>query len=100
MAKLRIIVGNLSQIDPSPTSGLKTLLKQDGILVEGAGLFHQWNSGLDSTYMLLGDVVGVRQADAMLSLPSQVKIETERLENPERIPEVEGRYILDRKSVV
>ena len=98
MTKLGIRFGNVAAIKSPGTSGLTTLIRQEGILVEGTGLFHQWKSGAGDTYFLLGDIIGVRQADGMLSPPSLVKVETERLENPNRIPEVEGRFVLVKVS--
>ena len=94
VTKLKIFFGNLVGVKSPTTDGLTTLVHQAGIIVEGVGLFHHWKSNAGDTYFLLGDIIGVRQADGILSLPSQVKLETERLENPNRIPEVEGRFVL------
>ena len=94
MTKLIILSGNLAAIKSPTTTGVVTFIRQDRVIVEGAGLFHQWKSNAGDTYFLLGDIIGVRQANGMLSPPSQVKLETERLENPNRIPEVEGRFVL------
>jgi len=69
-----------------------------GVKVEGSGLFHQWKTIAGDQYFLLGTVVGIRQADGLITPSSNVKIETERLENPLRIPDVEGRFILVKIS--
>src|SRR3972149_3322954 len=98
MTKLRVLSGNLKATKLPKSTNLTALIRQDGILVEGTGLFHQWKTSAGDFYFLLGDVIGVRQANGMLSPPSLVKLETERLENPNRIPEVEGRFILVKVS--
>jgi len=76
------------------TSGLVSLVQQEGLRVDGSGLLHHWQNDAGDRYYILGNVVGVRQADGALSPPSLIKSETERLENSNRIPEVEGRFVL------
>jgi hypothetical protein len=68
------------------------------LLVDGTGLFHHWQNEARGKYYLLGHVVGLRQSDGTLSAPSLVKLEAERLENTNRIPEVEGRFVLLKVS--
>jgi hypothetical protein len=93
MISLRVSAGN--SVTPSPaSSGLATLIRAEGLVVEGSGLFHQWTNASGNSYYLLGNVVGIRQADGTLSQPSLLKLEPERLENASRISEVEGRFVL------
>lgn len=94
MTVLKITCGKSARVKARTSNGLLSLIQQDGLCVEGEGLFHFWQSGSGDKYFLLGTIVGVRQADGMLSPASLAKIETERLESFSRIPEVEGRYVL------
>jgi hypothetical protein len=89
MLKLKIIVGHAAK-----TASLPILFSLEDLGVQGTGLFHAWKSVAGNSYFLLGDIVGIRQADGTISSPSQVKLETACLENPSRIPEVEGRFVL------
>jgi hypothetical protein len=77
-----------------------TLAHQYGLHVEGDGLLHHWQNGVGDEYFLLGEVVGVRREDGMLHPPSLLKLETERLEDPNRIPSVEGRFVLVKVSPI
>lgn len=94
MTALKITCGKSASVKSGISNGLLPLVQQDGLCVEGEGLFHCWQSTSGDKFFLLGAVVGVRQADGMLSPASSVKLETERLESFSRIPEVEGRYVL------
>jgi len=96
--KLKIVCGKLANIEPLEVSPLDSLVQQDGLRVDGTGLLHHWQNGTGDKYFLLGDVIGVRQADGMLSCPSLIKLETDHLENPNRIPEVEGRFVVVKVS--
>jgi hypothetical protein len=89
MPKLRIACGK-----GSLTSSLMPLFHQAGVAIEGDGLVHSWDSRAGNSYFLLGTVIGIRQADGTLLPPSHVKMETARLENSDRIPEIEGRFVL------
>jgi hypothetical protein len=98
--KLRIICGNLVHTENIESSDLITLAHQYGLHVEGDGLLHHWQNGVGDEYFLLGEVVGVRRDDGMLYPPSLLKLETERLEDPNRIPSVEGRFVLVKVSPI
>ena len=94
MTRLRIVCGKFSERVRQTSPDLIILAQQDGLLIEGAGLLHSWQNATGEKYFLLGSVVGIRQTDGILSPPAMLKVETERLENPNRIPEVEGRFVL------
>lgn len=98
MIKLRVVCGKLANIETPLTTGLTSFVNRDGLAVDGSGLSHHWQNSEGDTYFLLGTVVGLRQADGMLSPPSLIKLETERLEVPNRIPEVEGRFVIVKVS--
>jgi hypothetical protein len=100
MLKLRIICGNSVHSEKLESSDLITLTHQHGLQVGGAGLLHHWKNGAGDEYFLLGHVVGVCQDDGMLHPPSLLKLETERLEDPNRIPSVEGRFVLVKVSPI
>jgi len=77
------------------TSGqLNTLVEKNGLLVRGKGVFHQWNNINGNQYFLIGDLVGVRNADGTISSAATIKINTHLLENSNRIREVEGRFVV------
>lgn len=95
MTKIMICCGNTSKKNElHPVSGLTSLVRQDALSVEGSGLFHHWQNEAGEKYFLLGHVVGLRRPDGKLSPPSLIKLETGCLENPNRIPEVEGRFVV------
>ncbi len=94
MIKLRIRCGHLSCVEMKSSTSLSSLISREELIVEGYGLIHNWQNGGGDKFFLLGTVVGLRQTDGTLSPPSLVKLETERLEDPKRIPEVEGRFVL------
>ena len=89
MLKLKIEVGSLNV-----ENGLDLLFQRGGTNIWGTGVFHSWKNTRGVAYFLLGDVFGIRQADGSLLPPSQLKVETDLLENPNRISEVEGRFVL------
>lgn len=94
MISLRVSAGDLALIPPPESSGLSTFIRSDKLVVEGSGLARRWEGAGGDSYLLFGDVVGLRQADGTLAPPSFLKAEPERLENASRIPEVEGRFVL------
>jgi len=98
VTKLKIVCGKFADIEPPEVSPLDSLVQQDGLRVDGTGFLHHWQNGTGDKYFLLGDIIGVRHADGMLSCPSLIKLETDRLENPNRIPEVEGRFVVVKVS--
>jgi hypothetical protein len=98
MIKLRIVSGNLVNIETPLAAGLVSIARRDGLAVDGTGLFHHWKNSKGDTLFLLGTVIGVRQADGTLAPPFLIKSEPERLEDPKRIPEVEGRFVLVKIS--
>jgi hypothetical protein len=93
MTALRIASGKSATAESRVAEGLGPLVRQDGLLVEADRVFYSWQSG-DGKFFLIGTVVGLRQPDGTLSPASIVKVETDRLENPSRIPEVEGRFVV------
>ena len=96
--ELKIICGKLADIKSPEAFPLDALVQQEGLKVNGTGVLHHWQNGKGDKYFLLGDVIGVRHADGMLSCPSLIKLETDCLENPNRIPEVEGRFVVVKVS--
>lgn len=96
--KLRIATGTSQAAPVAASPGLATLIRRDGIVVDGAGVYHRWTSAADDAYFLLGDIIGVRQADGTLASPSLLKLDTERLEHASRLPEVEGRFAVVKVS--
>jgi hypothetical protein len=77
---------------------LPEIVRLDRLLVQAGGLAHEWQGPDGCHYILLGDVVGIRRADGSLSDATMLKLETACFENPDRIPEVEGRFIIVKSS--
>lgn len=98
MLKLKITCRKDSIVESDKKTSLDTLFKQEGLLVEGSGLFYEWKSKANENYFVLGNIIGIRQADGSLAPPSLIRIETERLENFNRISEVEGRFVVVKIS--
>lgn len=93
MAKLKISMGKKGL-----TNTLFPLLIKDDLVIGGEDLFHSWKTSDGDSYFLLGKIIGIRKPDGILSSPNQIKLNTECLETPDRIPEVEGRYVVVRVS--
>lgn len=72
------------------------LLVQDRLRIEGLGLAHSWRGSDGSSYFLLGHVIGIRQSDGTLSNPVQLKMDAGCLEDPQRVAELEGRFVVVR----
>lgn len=94
MTKLRIHFGCNSNRAKFIATGMPELICKEGVYCEGVGLFHSWRNVLSDSYYIFGDIIGIRQNDGTLSCSSQLKLETERLGNSNRIPEIEGRFVL------
>ncbi len=99
MLKLKITSrkGSISESDKN--TSLDTFFKDGNLLVEGSGVFHEWKTKTGDNYIVLGNIIGIRKADGSLTSASSVKIETEKLENFNRIPEVEGRFAVVKIAV-
>jgi len=62
--------------------------------VEGEGLFLRWRNDEEEQFFLLGDIIGLRGADGMLSSASMLQLNPKPLEDPNGIPRLEGRFLL------
>jgi hypothetical protein len=98
MLGLKIRCGSLHDRQHGGTPGLAPLVSMATLRVEGSGLLHQWRNAAGDEFFLLGDVTGLRHANGVLHPPSLVKLETERFENPHKIPSVEGRFLVVKKT--
>lgn len=94
MVKLKISMGKQGFVET-----LSPLFVKNELRISGEGVFHSWNTAVGDTYFLLGEIIGVRQPDGTLLSPGYVKVDTVRLETPDRIPEVEGRFAVIRVSI-
>jgi hypothetical protein len=97
MTSLRII-SDAQSVSARPVSAeiLKPIYSHECLRIQGAGLLHQWRASDGGTCYLFGTIIGFRQSDGTLSSPGLSTAELEQLENPQFIPEVEGRFILVR----
>lgn len=94
MIALRIASGDLSKIRASAVTGLNTVVNLPNLSMDCGDLTLSWSKDNGDRFFLLGNVVGIRGVDGALSSPSLLSLQTEYLENPSRIPEVEGRFVV------
>ena len=73
---------------------LPILYNGHGIVLHGTGIFHSWLTPAGDSYFLLGDIYGKREADGTISDAARIKSDPAFLENSNRIPEAEGRFVL------
>lgn len=98
MISLRVTAGDLAAAPASASPGLPMLIRTDRLFVEGSSPSYRWEGASGDSLLLFGDVIGLRQADGKLAPSSLIKVEPMRLEDVDRIPEVEGRFVLLRIS--
>lgn len=82
----------------SKSGNIKNILQTDLLIVQGAGMTHAWHGQDGAHYFLFGDVIGIRRADGSLSDAAMLKLETACFETPDRICEVEGRFVIVKSS--
>ncbi len=92
MIKLRI--SSASNTNNSPADGLKVLYTQSNLLIEASDCLYKWENGLGEHFFILGHVIGIRNADASLSPGSMIVAEKKVLENPEKVGNIEGRFVI------
>lgn len=92
---LQILSRKSANTSALPEGGdLRSVVHTDRLIVRATGATHEWHDEDGSHYILLGDVIGIRRADGTLSDAAMLKLETACFENPDRIPEVEGRFVV------
>lgn len=89
MISLQIAIGL-----PSVACEYPTIIDSGPVCVRGLGVYHTWKNAAGASFVLLGNVDGMRQADGSLSAPSTLKAESHFLEDSNCIPRIEGRFIL------
>jgi len=77
---------------------VQNILQTERLIVEGVGVTHAWDGENGARFFLLGDVIGIRRADGSLSDAAMLKLETACFESPNRICEVEGRFIVVKSA--
>jgi hypothetical protein len=75
-------------------SYLKTLVQSERLTIQGTGVHHTWHNKDGDKFILLGEVIGLRRVDGSLSQPSMLRLETEQIESPQGLLDVEGRFLL------
>jgi len=96
MPVLKIECGIIEDIKSKRLNGLSLLSINDNLSVEGDGLLYQWQNDTGDEFYLLGNVIGFRGENGILFPSSMIRTEVERLEHINRIPEVEGRFVVIR----
>jgi hypothetical protein len=98
MTTLRIASGKTSTMKLPPATCLMPLINQDDLQVEGGAVYHYWKNETGDRFFLFGSIIGLRQVDGALLPASLIKVEPERVEDPKRIPDVEGRFVVVKIS--
>jgi hypothetical protein len=75
-------------------SNLKCLYSKNNLLVEGSDCIQNWENAFGEHFFILGKVIGIRNADASLSPGSLIMAEKKLLENPEKVANIEGRFVI------
>ncbi|MBU3598263.1 asparagine synthase-related protein [Polynucleobacter bastaniensis] len=94
MTDIRISCGKFHQYKSLFNKFQLTHFISDNLKIEGNNLFHSWTNTTGNKFYLFGYLVGIRQADGSLSPPTLIKIDPGLLENPDLIPNIEGRFVL------
>jgi hypothetical protein len=96
---LRVLSRKPQNVSPLPASGdVKTIVQSERLAVQGTEVNHSWHSQDGAHFMLFGDVIGIRRADGSLTDASMLKLEANCFESPDRICEVEGRFVIVKSS--
>jgi hypothetical protein len=93
MIELRIVSGERT-VGEEKDCGLKSVIKTSNLIVECCDTLQSWQGANQDRFFLLGDIVGFRQADGSISNSSQLTLQLKCLEDPLRVSEVEGRFIV------
>jgi hypothetical protein len=93
MIQVRIISGKKIKSNVVPTSELTSIVARDSLLIEGSDILHKWNSGTNQ-YIVIGHIAGVREPSGFLNAVTYSKQTAELLENIDKIPSFEGRFIV------
>lgn len=97
MLSVRIIsCAGSTSVPASAREVLQSVYSHDDLHIQGASLPFRWQASSGDTFHLFGAIIGFRQPDGTLAPPSLLTAELARLEDPDRIPEVEGRFIVVR----
>ena len=92
---LRILSRKAVNSVPLPdAAGLKSLVTSERLVVQGDGVTYRWSSQSGTQYFLFGDVFGIRRADGTLADAAQVSADPSCFEDPNRLWEVEGRFVV------
>lgn len=94
MPSLRVVSGIYDVKSFPKMGGLKNLITQEALFIEADKVLHHWISDDKDHYYIIGDVDGSRQSGGKLMSSSSVKIETDRLSDPMRVSDFEGRFVV------
>jgi len=98
MALIRLVSGVYDRNLLPPIQGLKALINEVELLIEVDKVFHYWVSEEGDRFNVVGAVDGLRTSDGKLRLSSNIKKEAERLCDPLRISDFEGRFVVIKIS--
>ncbi len=93
MIELRIVSGE-SAITIAKDCGLTSVIREPNLLVECGNVLHVWQGANQDRFILIGELVGFRQVDGLIACSSQLPLHLKCFEDPLRVPEVEGRFLV------
>ncbi|NHQ59242.1 hypothetical protein G9409_01320 [Chlorobium sp. BLA1] len=93
--KIRIIRKKEKNTQNANIGNLPEIYEKGGLLIAGTGMLHKWiNKATNDEYIIFGHIVGIRRADGTISPSSSYRIETDILEDFQRVSEIEGRFVI------
>ena len=97
MIQLRIISGKINDIAGVKNHGLQQIFSNEHLLIEGEDILHSWQTGSDE-YVVIGHIAGIREQSGFLKSVTYTKQTAELLEDPNKIPTLEGRFVVIKIS--
>lgn len=96
---LRIMSGKpIAPAELPDSTALPTLIATDDLTVQGTGVAHRWTSDDGTQNWVLGYVFGIRRADGSLTDAAMAWVDPSCFEDPARLWEAEGRFVVVRVS--
>jgi asparagine synthetase B (glutamine-hydrolysing) len=77
---------------------IETLIQKDKCLIEGSKPLHQWKNISGDSFIVIGTLVGIRQADGSLSSASLISLNSDLFEQPGKLEQLEGRFVVIKLS--
>ena len=78
-----------NKLTPEKSNDLPVLYEKNNILLQGSGIFHQWENNLKEKFYISGYIIGERDSNDNL-----IQVESyKNLESPDKLNCFEGRFV-------